>query len=535
MSAGGGRARLRRPAPPAFALLAGGAALALTLAATLGAATAAWLRGGAGWPRLAGPDWRAVEFTLLQASLSAALSIAGGAALALALSRRRFPGRETAVLLLGAPFLLPVISAAFGIAAVWGRSGWISDGLAALGLPRLDVYGLPGILLAHVFFNLPLAARIFLDGLRAVPAERRRLAESLGLGPWAGLAHVEGPVLRRLAPGAFAVIFLICAGSFAAVLALGGGPRSATLELAIYEAVRLDFDLPRAAGLALVQTALCLSAGAAALALAAPSAAGPGLPPAPARAPGGVWRALDLGALLGVALFLAAPLAAVVARGAAALAELPSSVWAAAGRSLALGLGAAALAVPLAAGLAALVIALERTGRRAAASLTEGAALLALAASPLVMGLGLWVTLDAAGLDPFALALPAVGAINAVMALPFALRLTLPALREAVAAHGDLADQLGLRGLAWARHVLAAPLARPAGFAAGLSAALAAGDLGAIALFAPADAPTLPLMIGRLMGAYRMDQAAAAALLLLALSLVLFRVVERSVRAALAP
>ena len=68
------------------------------------------------------------------------------------------------------------------------------------------------------------------------------------------------------------------------------------------------------------------------------------------------------------------------------------------------------------------------------------------------------------------------------------------------------------------------------GFALGLSAALSMGDLGVIALFADPDHPTLPLQIYRLMAAYRMDEAAAAGLLLLIGALALFWVFDRGGR-----
>ena len=48
------------------------------------------------------------------------------------------------------------------------------------------------------------------------------------------------------------------------------------------------------------------------------------------------------------------------------------------------------------------------------------------------------------------------------------------------------------------------------------------GDLGVIALFADGDNATLPLQIYRLMGSYLVEEARAAAMLLLALSLGLF-------------
>jgi thiamine transport system permease protein len=68
------------------------------------------------------------------------------------------------------------------------------------------------------------------------------------------------------------------------------------------------------------------------------------------------------------------------------------------------------------------------------------------------------------------------------------------------------------------------------GFAGGLAAALSMGDLGVIVLFAGSEGATLPLQVYRLMAAYRMGDAAAAALLLLALSLLLFWAFDRGGR-----
>ena len=56
------------------------------------------------------------------------------------------------------------------------------------------------------------------------------------------------------------------------------------------------------------------------------------------------------------------------------------------------------------------------------------------------------------------------------------------------------------------------------------------GDLGVIALFADPDSATLPLQMYRLMGAYRMEAAAGAALILLALSLGIFWIFDKGGR-----
>lgn len=69
---------------------------------------------------------------------------------------------------------------------------------------------------------------------------------------------VEWPWLRRRLLPAGALIFMLCFASFATVLALGGGPRATTIELAIHQALSFDYDPARAALLALLQMVCCL-------------------------------------------------------------------------------------------------------------------------------------------------------------------------------------------------------------------------------------------------------------------------------------
>ncbi len=510
------------------ALWAGGLVAALLIALNLGTLGAVALRADAPG-RLGVADWAALRFTLWQAVVSAGLSVALAVPVARALARRSFPGRALLITALGAPFLLPTLVAVLGLLAVFGRGGIVNHGLAAIGLGPVSIYGPQGVILAHVFFNLPLATRLILQGWLAIPAERFRLAAALGFGPSEIARHLERPMLREVLPGAFLVIFLICLTSFAVALTLGGGPRATTVELAIYQAFRLDFDLGRAALLALIQFGLCAVAAALAWGVASPAGFGAGLDRPVERRDGGslMLKAQDVALVALAAAFLLTPLAAVVARGLPQITELPAPVWQAAGRSLGVALASAGLTIACARALAVAVVRLAPRPRIAGA--LEGVGLMALAASPLVIGTGLFLILFPV-LRPTAAALPATALVNAAMALPFALRALLPALREVEATQGRLADSLGLHGLARLRLLILPRLARPLGFAAGLAAALSMGDLGVIVLFADAQTATLPLQLYRLMGAYRMDDAAGAAFLLLAASLTLFWIFDRGGR-----
>jgi thiamine transport system permease protein len=513
---------MARRAQPVSALPGAGAAL-LVAALILGTLAAVALLAEAG-RGFAASDWAALRFTLTQALLSAVLSVGLAIGVARALARRRFWGRSALIALLGAPFILPVIVAILGLLAVFGRAGWISQILVSLGLEPLQIYGLHGVVLAHVFFNLPLATRLILQGWQEIPAERFRLLAQLNAGPRAMWQLLEVPMLRRAVPGALAVVFAICLSSFAVALTLGGGPRATTIELAIYQAFRFDFDLGRAALLSSVQLILTGVAGFVALRVSDRDGLGAGLDRALRRWDGetALARCLDALWIVLASLFLILPLSAVVVAGLSGLVLLKASVWMAALTSiLVAGLSTLVLlflALPMAA-----AVALGRS------SLIEVAGLLGLAASPLVIGTGLFIVIYPFA-DPFSLALPVTALVNAVMALPFALRILVPRAREIVARYGRLSLSLNMAGAPFWWQVFLPRMRAQIGFAAGLAAALSMGDLGVITLFADPEVATLPLQVYRLMGAYKMEAAAGAALLLLILSMGAFWILDRGGR-----
>jgi thiamine transport system permease protein len=461
-------------------------------------------------------DWSAVKFTIWQAFLSAIFSTILAIPVARALARRRFWGREFLITLLGAPFILPVIVAVLGLLAIFGRAGFLNDILAVSGLTKISIYGLHGVVLAHVFFNLPLATRLLLQGWQTVPAERFRLVAQLGLKPSMVFRLIELPLILRILPGAFALIFVICLTSFAVALTLGGGPRATTIELAIYQAFRFDFDLGRAAVLSIVQLGVAGAAAALALWLIPSVSFGGGLDRMQQRwdVQAG-WSAILDSTFITLALgFLVLPLLAVLLSGLGGLADVPLAVWGTAWTSLWVAILSVVVLLCVALPMAGWIA----TSKRAS---VEAVGLLGLAASPLMIGTG-WFILIYPFADPANWALVVTIAVNALMSLPFALRILVPTLRETAQTYGRLAGSLGLTGMPLWRCVLL-PRARPQiGFTAGLTAALSVGDLGVIALFGDPDRATLPLQMYRLMGSYRTDAAAGAALILLVLAFGLF-------------
>ena len=358
---------------------AGAVSAALVLALTLGTLGAvAWRADGFG--ALSPRDWSYVWFTVWQAAASATISVALAIPVARALARRQFWGRSALLAILGAPFILPTIVAILGLFAVFGRTGVVSGVLIWAGLEPVSIYGVHGILLAHVFFNLPFATRLILQGWLQIPGERFRLAASLGFSASDVARVLERPMLRDVGPGVFLVIFLICTTSFAVALALGGGPQATTVELAIYQAFRFDFNLSKAALLGLVQVMICVVAWALVFKVRLPSTSGVGLDRVVRR-----WEVDWIGlrfqeavCIALAALFLLGPLSMIVLEGIGGVFSLPGSVLEAAWNST----WVTAVSTILCMGLAlSMALAVSRLSAGAGA-LVEGIGFLPNTASP---------------------------------------------------------------------------------------------------------------------------------------------------------
>jgi thiamine transport system permease protein len=483
---------------------------------------------------------RITRFTLLQAGLSTLLSVGFAIPLARGLKhQQQFMFRGTLLRLMALPLGLPALVGVLGIVEVFGQRGWVNGLLAGLGLDgRIEIYGLTGILLAHVFFNMPLAARMVLSGLEAIPYESERLSAQLGFTHGQHWRHVEWPAVRQVLPGTLLLVFMLCAASFTIVLTLGGGPSATTLEVAIYQALRFDFDPGQAVVLALLQLLLCASCYLLLSRLG--TDVDPGMTLGARARPGfrGGGRRLGDRLLIAVAgAFIALPLVAIVISGLKApLASLlaQSAVWQAASTSLAVALAATALAMIAAWSLAvarrdtlrmrqppAWRLALDKVG-----GLIAG---LTLAMPPIVLGAG-WFVLALGFEGPFSIAPAAVVAGNALLALPFAVRIIEPAMLSHAQAYDRLALSLGLEGMARLRLIDWPVLGRPAGLAAALAMAMSLGDLGIITLFGSEDFLTLPYLLLQRMGTYRTTDAAGLALILGGLCLALIWTAERMAR-----
>jgi thiamine transport system permease protein len=432
-----------------------------------------------------------VWFTVKQAFLSTILSLGLGLLAARGLARQRFWGRRFLLNIFAVPQAMPAIVAVLGVVTIYGTTGLLGG--------AISVYGLAGILMVHVFFNLPLATRLCLDVIDRIAPESFRLAEQLSFSDFATFKHVEWPALRSALPRIGGLIFLLCAASFVVVLTLGGAGAT-TLEVAIYQSLRMDFDLNRAIALSILQILLSLSLVLlmGRLALEVPQTSLYQKHGNRLDGSGFAARLMDYTFLLIAISIVLPPVMAILFYGLLAI-SIDTTLLKAAGFSLLIGSLSALVSVGLAWSLA-----------RNHHKIISAAGLIV---PPAVLATG-WFLAVRNFDSSLSLTVFLVMVLNSLMALPFSVAILAEGFAGLGPRHEKLCAQLDLYG--WNRfwHI-DLPASKPAVLQALLiSFIFSVGDLTAVTLLGSQRLITLPALIHQQMGQYRGHEAGGTALVL---------------------
>ncbi len=470
------------------------------------------------------------QFSIKQALLSSLLSIGFAIPIAIALSHREFFGKALLLKLCTMTLVLPVLVGVFGLLSIYGKNGLFASLFSLLGVKwQWQIYGLDGILLAHVFLNLPFCVQLFVQALTRIPTSQIRLARQIGLEGWDLFKLLEWPYLKQHLPHAMGLVFMLCFTSFSVVMALGGGPQATSIELAIYQAIRFEFDLQTGALLALWQLLLCGVFQLIFHAFSRPIAKAPeeNLTSSPfIDSPLRIF--FDYSAISALVLLLFPPLVMTILRGlnpkTLGLLTNPSLLNACK-NSLFIALSSAFFALIL----ASCIILTSRFWRYIGKTKKASGLILVahsiLVVPSLVIATGLFLFFQKYT-DVFASPFFLVVIVNSLMALPYVVNVLYEPAYQVTYQYQNLCNSLGIKGLnrlvllEW--HLLRTPISR----AFALSFVLSMGDLGAIALVGSQDHQTLPLYLFQLMGSYQMQAAAAAALVLFALSVICYAFIE---------
>jgi thiamine transport system permease protein len=488
-----------------------------------------------------------LRFTLYQAFLSTLLSLVVGLALAWALAHQsQFKGRSLLVGLFSSSLVLPTLIVVFGLISVLGRNGWVNQ----LSLSLFEhsfgayLYGLTGILVAHVYLNASFALRSLLHAFESIPKEKYKLAKSLHFSTFERFIYVEWPALRTTLLSIASTIFLLCFTSFAIVLVLGGSPAYNTLEVAIYEAVKLDFDVAMALKLAMIQLSVTILL----VFFSSNFRSGVGNVKTdtliiPWSEPKPIKRLQVV--MIGLfTLFFILPLLAIIVDGIGAdFRRIISETLFIRSFFTSIGLATVSsfLTVMFALFLSdakrnfALPYRLsDKTFSKLLNTMVSFSGNLYLAIPSLIMGLGFFILSQTYEAPLVVWSTIALLSANILMSLPFALAVLAPAMQKTAQRYDKLVFSLNLNPLQRWVYCEYPYLKSSLGYVFALSFCFSLGDLGIIALFGSDEFSTLPWYLYQLMGAYRTSDAAGVALILLAITLTVFILLPRVFRSSVA-
>ena len=203
---------------------------------------------------------RLIYISFIQALLSSVLSCGIGIYFALALYRHKdLRISKIIISLCGYSFVLPSILIVFAVIGIFGINGFLNNYTNFYDIFNIrSIFGLKGILLGHILLNAPFATRLFFQNLITIPNNYVDLSKSLSLGILSHTIKIEWPILKQNLLSVFSIIFVLCFLSFAIVMALGGGPSTSTIEVAIYQIAMFDLDFSKAIILSAFQILICL-------------------------------------------------------------------------------------------------------------------------------------------------------------------------------------------------------------------------------------------------------------------------------------
>lgn len=484
--------------------------------------------------------WSLLKFTLYQAFLSTLLSVGVGIALAWSLAHQAaFKGRSLLVALFSSSLVLPTLIVVFGLITVLGRNGWVNQ----LSLYLFDysfgayLYGLGGILVAHVYLNASFASRSLLHAFESIPKEKYKLAKSLNFTTFQRFLYVEFPALRSTLLSITSTIFLLCFTSFAIVLVLGGSPSYNTLEVAIYEAVKLDFDISMALKLALIQlsisTLLVIFSANFRDSLTNLKTSHINIPWAEAKS----VKRIQVTIITLFALFFVLPLLAIIVDGIGAdFSHIFSEALFIKSFLTSMGLATVSSILTV---IIAILLSDARRNFTVKHRLSEHkmakvfsiilafSGNLYLAIPSLIMGLGFFLLSQRYEAPLVLWSIIALLTANVLMSLPFALSVLSPAMQKTAQRYDKLIFSLNLTKLQRWVYCEYPYLKSSLGYVFALAFCFSLGDLGIIALFGSDDFSTLPWYLYQLMGSYRTEDGAGVALILLAIVLAVFTLLPK--------
>jgi sulfate transport system permease protein len=207
------------------------------------------------WDALSTGDARhAFLLTIEIAAIAVPLNTVFGVLCALAIVRRRFPGKGLLNAVVDLPLALSPVVVGLALLLLYGRGGWLN------GLPWQMLFALPSMVLATIFVSLPFVVREVVPVLREIGTEQEEAAATLGAGSWQVFRRVTFPAIRWAVAYGVVLTTARALGEFGAVSVVSGRivGRTETLTTRVQDQFE-GFDLTGAYSASVVLMLIAIS------------------------------------------------------------------------------------------------------------------------------------------------------------------------------------------------------------------------------------------------------------------------------------
>lgn len=176
---------------------------------------------GPAWEALTTPETiNAFKLTLIITAIAVPVNTVFGIVCALAIVRKRFPGKGLLNAFIDLPLALSPVVVGLSLFLLYGREGWFGSWLTEHGIQVL--FALPSMVIATIFVSLPFVAREVIPTLREIGDDQEQAAFTLGATGWQTFWRITLPSIR------WAVIYGVilttarCLGEYGAVAVVSG-------------------------------------------------------------------------------------------------------------------------------------------------------------------------------------------------------------------------------------------------------------------------------------------------------------------------
>ena len=211
------------------------------------------------WDALTSPETiHALKLTLLITAIAVPINTVFGIVCALAIVRRRFPGKGLLNAFIDLPLALSPVVVGLALFLLYGREGWFGGWLEDHGIQVL--FALPAMVIATIFVSLPFVAREVVPTLREIGDEQEQAAKTLGASGWQTFWRITLPSIRWAVVYGVILTTARCLGEYGAVAVVSGRIQGKTETATLRVQERYEsFDLAGAYAISIVLALMAIA------------------------------------------------------------------------------------------------------------------------------------------------------------------------------------------------------------------------------------------------------------------------------------